>query len=83
MKPNRYRRLRAQEMALRDFLAGQRATNPFPADSMEARVYAKEMASNVAWSSRDAEMWEAHGHERPQMRAPENVTVRPALEGYA
>lgn len=82
MRANRYHRLRAQEMALRDFLADRHSNNPFPADSMEARVYATAMAASLRFAGMMSEMCVAYGHAEPKRRSPEDVAVRPALEGW-
>lgn len=86
MKTNRYRRLRAQEMANRNFCAGLAGPehNPFPEGSLEARIYGKAMASSVSFHSDTASMFEAYGcaHEMPTLRSPDTVSVRPALPGH-
>lgn len=66
----------------RDAAQSVDSDNPFPADSMEARVYAKEMAASLRFAGTMNEMCAAYGHEAPKRRSPESVTVRPALDGW-
>lgn len=83
MKRNRYRRLRAKEMATRDFCAGRTSPghNPFPADTVEHRVWQGEISRSVAFDGDMAEMFEVYGGQMPQRRDPATVSVRPALPG--
>jgi hypothetical protein len=84
IKSNRYRRLRAQEMALRNFLSGKHDDHPFPPDSMEFRVYGKALNGFVLSHEFDRDMYEAYGHadKMPTLRSPASVRVRPPLAGH-
>lgn len=86
MKTNRYRRLRAQETAHRNFLSGltDPEHNPFPEGSLEARIYAQSMADSVAFHKETTMSYAAYGcaKDQPALRSPDTVTVRPALPGY-
>jgi hypothetical protein len=71
-------------MATRYYCAGRTdpTDNPFPAESMEHRVFAKAMVENLRFDDVLERMTSVSGVVLPTRRAPEAVHVRPALPGH-
>ena len=79
MKPNRYRRKRAEEIAHRDYLAGVDA-NPFPEGTGEHSAYRNRMRYFRLMDDTEEEMFAVYGTPTGLVkRSPDSVSIRPPL----